>query len=341
MMKRIFTVVRRHYNVLVTRPIPDAGPNLIRDAGHTVRVIDGLKFTENELIDHIHGKGGFPRADALVSLLSDPLSPRVLEQCTHLKIIAQYAVGLDNIHLPTAKKLGIPVSHTPGVLTDATADQAFALLLAASRFIVPGDQYVRAKQWKRFECMLMLGADLSDQTIGIIGMGRIGQAMARRALGFGMKILYHNTHRVDEKIEKQLNAKYASLDELLKTSDFVSLHCPLTAASRHLISAQQLAMMKPSAILVNTARGPVVNEADLAAALKKGLNGEKGGICAAGLDVFEKEPLVHSDLLTLSNVVLAPHLGSATIRTRSKMSEMCGQAVVAALSNSSIPYRAV
>lgn len=273
-------------------------------------------------------------ADVLVSVLADPLTERVFAACPHLQMVAQYAVGVDNIDLDAAQEHGVVVSHTPGVLTDATADQAWALLLAVARHLRAADQYVRDGKFERWETTLLLGMELADKTLGIIGLGRIGQAVARRALGFGMDVLYHNRRRANPTVERQTGARYVSLDELLATSDVVSLHCPHNEDSHHLIDATALTRMKDTALLVNTARGAVVDEAALVDAL------DEGEIAGAGLDVFEDEPEVHPGLLEQERVVVAPHLGSATTRARRRMVEMVVDSIRAVLNEEeTIPHR--
>lgn len=314
--------------ILVTRPIPESGLESL--AGHVVEVRDfGSEGpTESELIDAARD------ADALLTLLSDPVTERVLEACSNLKIVAQYAVGYDNIDVEAAGKKGIAVTHTPDVLTDATADFAFALLLAAARHVPRADQYVRDGRFTRWETDLLLGMDLRGKKIGIIGMGRIGAGVARRALGFGMRVIYHNRAPVNPTTEKLLCARYVPFDHLLKESDVLSLHCSLNPRSRHLIDAAAFEKMKSTAILINTARGAVVDEDALVTALRS------GAIAAAGLDVFENEPSVHPGLINLDNAVLAPHLGSATVEARTKMARMCSESILAALDGADkIPYR--
>ena len=314
--------------IVVTRPIPERGLVLLE--GHDLQVFDfgAEPATEERLIEI--GRD----ADALLTLLSDPITRRVLAGCPNLKIVAQYAVGYDNIDLAAAKELGIVVTNTPGVLTDATADFTFALLLAAARKITVADRLVREGGFKRWETDMLLGMDLRGKTLGIVGFGRIGAAVARRALGFGMKVTYYNRSRANPTIERLNGATYVELEELLEESDVVSLHCSLNEQSHHLIDAAALVRMKPSAILINTSRGPVVDEAALVEALRDGT------IAAAGLDVFEREPRVTSGLLMLENVVLAPHLASATVEARTRMAEMCSEAILAvARGSAEVPYR--
>ncbi len=275
-------------------------------------------------------------ADALVTTVGDPVTARVIMACPQLQVIAQYAVGLDNVDLEAAREANVVVTHTPGVLTDATADQAMALLLAVARRTVEADAFVRAGRFRRWETTELLGTDLRGKTLGVVGMGRIGAAVARRALGFGMQVTYHNRRRANPTVGRELSARYVVLGELLETGDVISLHCPLNEESRHLIDAGALRRMKPSALLVNTARGAVVDEAALAEALAD------GQIAGVGLDVFEHEPAVHPGLLDHPRVVLAPHLGSATVETRTEMGCMCSASVQAVLNGAeTIPYRVV
>lgn len=254
--------------------------------------------------------------------MSDRVDDELLRAAgPQLLVVANYAVGYDNIDLDACHRHGVIATNTPGVLTDATADMAFALLLAVARRLREGDEMVRSGRWSGWQPLQLLGAQVAGATLGIVGLGRIGRAVARRARGFGMDVLYHN-RRADPAAEGELGARYASLVELLERSDFVSLHAPLTPETRHMIGAEELRRMKPSAVLVNTARGAVVDEAALVQALRDGT------IAGAGLDVYEEEPVVHPGLAPLHNVLLAPHLGSATLETRTAMALMCSRAVV-------------
>lgn len=314
--------------IVITRALPGAALDDL--SGHSVDVLDlgSRPVSESDLIDAARD------ADALITLLSDPVSRGVIEACTRLKVIAQYAVGYDNIDLDAARDHDVIVTHTPGVLTDATADMAMALLLAAARQIVPADRAVREGRFTRWETDQFLGTDLSAKTLGIVGLGRIGAAMARRAIGFGMKIIYYNRSRANPTVERLLSAKRVELDTLLRESDVISLHLSLNSESHHLIDAEAIEQMKSSAILINTARGAVIDEEALVGALRR------RRIAAAGLDVFEDEPAVHAGLIDLENVVLAPHLGSATNETRARMTEMCVEAVRAVLEgHEKVPYR--
>ncbi len=306
--------------VFVTARIPDEGLELLqKDCDVTVNEKDGT-LTKQELI------GGIGCGDAVLSMLSDAITEDVLNACTNLRVIANYAVGYNNIDIKAATKRGIIVTNTPGVLTEATADLAWALLMDVARRVTEGDRMTRAGKFTGWAPKLLLGYDVYGATLGIIGFGRIGKAMARRAKGFNMRVLYHQRNRSSQEIEKQCNANYATLEELLKTSDFISLHCPLTPETKYLIGEKQLAMMKPSAVLINTARGPVVNESALVRALK-----EKR-IFGAAFDVYENEPKLSEGLTELENVVLAPHIGSASLATRAKMSLMAAQSILDVLS---------
>ena len=319
-------------NVVATRPLIDNGLSELRDE-HSVTISDPPEeetWSEEELIDVVGG------ADVLLSVLADPVTERVLDAAPNLEMVSQYAVGIDNIDLAAAEQNDVVVTHTPGVLTDATADQTWALLLAVARHVKAADRYVRDGEFDRWETTLLLGTELADKTMGIVGLGRIGAAVARRALGFGMDVVYHNRERANPTVERQTSARYVELDELLATSDVVSLHCPLNDDSHHLIDADALARMKDSALLVNTARGAVVDEDALVEALAT------DEIAGAGLDVFEDEPDVHPGLLDRDRVVLAPHLGSATTETRREMAHMCVDAIQAFTNGADdIPHRVV
>jgi lactate dehydrogenase-like 2-hydroxyacid dehydrogenase len=272
-------------------------------------------------------------ARALMPLLTDRVDAALMDAAPGLKIIANVAVGYDNVDVAAATARGILVSNTPGVLTEATADLTMALLLAAARRLTEADAYTRAGQFDGWELFQPhLGLDVSGQTLGIAGMGRIGSAVARRAaLGFNMPILY-TSRGAAPGVEADLSARRVDLETLLRESDFVSLHLPLSAETRHLIAAPQLALMKPTAILINTARGPIVNEADLVAALQAGV------ISGAALDVYEAEPALHPGLLALhEHVILVPHIGSATTRTRERMSLTAANNIVAVLGGEPAP----
>ncbi len=261
--------------------------------------------------------------DALISMLSNPVTDAVLSRGSKLKLVANYAVGVNNINLEAAKKYGIRVTNTPGVLTEATADIVWALILATVRRIPESELYLRADKFKGWEPLGFLGFDLPGKTLGIIGMGRIGQAVARRAMGFGLSVLYTNRKPVDSEIEKTLKAQYVpDYRALIKQSDILSLNCPLTPENTHMIDAEMLQQMKPHSVIINAGRGPLIDEAALAQAL------QKGWIGGAGLDVFEREPIIHPDLLKAPNAVLIPHIGSATKEARFQMGQLAAQSVL-------------
>jgi lactate dehydrogenase-like 2-hydroxyacid dehydrogenase len=278
---------------------------------------DGLSAAE--LATRIADKQG------VVSQLTDKFTPEVLAKLNGIRVISNVAVGFDNIDVPAATRAGIPVTNTPDVLTDTTADLAWALILAAARRIVEGQKFLESGLWTKWRIDLLVGQDIHHRTLGIFGMGRIGQAVAKRAIGFSMRVLYHDTRRAPAEVERDLGAEFVTAEQLLQESDFVSLHVPLMPETRHLIGAAQLRMMKKTAVLVNSSRGPVVDEAALADALAQKV------IAAAGLDVFEQEPKVHPRLLGLENAVLVPHIGSATVETRRKMCMMAVENAAAAL----------
>ncbi|MEX0728999.1 MAG: D-glycerate dehydrogenase [Planctomycetaceae bacterium] len=257
----------------------------------------------------------------------------LLDRFPNLKVVSNHGVGVDHIDVPAAELRGVPVGNTPGCLDQTTADMTMALLLAVARNIAVGDRYARSPEFTHYDPAILIGKEVSGSTLGIVGLGRIGKQVAKRALSFDMTILYHNRNR-DQAAEKSLGVRYASFEELLKTSDFVSLNCPLTAATTGMISTDELALMKPDAMLINMARGPVVDTA----ALYEALANQR--IAGAGLDVTDPEPLPRDHpLLKLSNVVIAPHLGSATDRTRRRMMEMTIENLRAGLSGADLPYR--
>ena len=292
--------------VFVTREIPEPGLKILNEK-HKIEVNPHDRvLTKKEIIKGLKGK------DGLLCLLTDEIDEEVIRSEPGLKMIASYAVGYDNIDVKTATELGIPVSNTPGVLTDTTAEMAWAQLFSVSRRIVEGDKYTRAGKFKGWGPMLMLGQDICYKTLGVIGAGRIGTAFALKSRGFDMNVLYVDD-RINKTLESKLKAKKVELVELLKKSDFISIHVPLTEDTFHLISKGELKIMKKNAILINTSRGPVVDEKALVKALK-----EKW-IFGAGLDVYEHEPELSNELKKLDNVVLQPHSASATFETRSKM----------------------
>jgi glyoxylate reductase len=306
-------------NVYVTRRIPEAGLDLLRQACERVDVNpEDRVLSRPELLAAVRGR------DGVLCLLTDTIDAEVLEAARGARVFANCAVGYDNIDVAAATQGGIAVTNTPGVLTDATSDLAWALLFAAARRIAEADRFTRAGRFVGWAPMLLLGGDITGRTLGRVGAGRIGAAVARKSAGFRMRVLYADPN-VNEALEREVGARRVPLDHLLAESDFVSLHVPLTPETQHLIGADQLRRMKPTAVLINTSRGPVVDEAALVEALRAGT------IAAAGLDVFEKEPALTPGLTEAPNVVLLPHIGSATVGTRTKMATMAATNLVAVL----------
>jgi len=305
--------------IYVTRTLPQAGLDLLASEYDVEVNPHDRVATREELLAGIKGK------DALLSLLTETIDAEVMDTEPRLKVIANYAVGFNNIDVAAATERGILVTNTPGVLTETTADLAFALLMACARRVVEADGFMRAGKYEGWAPMLFLGRDVHGKTLGLVGFGRIGQAMAQRGLGFNMKILYNDAIRAPEELEKAYNAEYRELPDLLRESDFVSLHVPLMESTHHLISDAQLELMKNAAILINTSRGPVVDEKALIRAL------EKGVISGAGLDVFEREPEFEPGLERLANVVMVPHIASASVETRTKMATMAAENACAAI----------
>ena len=308
-------------HVLVTKRIFPEAIEFLRQHADVDYADSDDGMSAEELARRIKGK------QAVVSQLTDKFTPEVLREVVQegVKVIANVAVGYDNIDIPEATRLGIPVTHTPDVLTDTTADMAWALLMAAARRVVEGYHYLQSGHWTKWRIDLLVGQDVHHRTIGIIGLGRIGRAVARRASGFSMRILYCDPRTPPEELTRELRLEKLGMEQLLRESDFVTLHVPLQADTRHLIGAEQLRLMKPTAILVNTSRGPVVDEAALADAL------EHGVIAGAGIDVYEREPNVHPGLLKAHNAVLTPHIASASVDTRRKMCMLAAENAVAAL----------
>jgi glyoxylate reductase len=319
--------------VFVTRRIRDAGLQMLEEAGAEVEVWPGPEDEGPSRREVIEGAKG---ADVLLALLTEPIDGEVLAANPRLRGVANMAVGYDNIDVEAATAAGVPVSNTPGVLTDTTADLTWALLLAAARNVVPGDRYMRAGRYRLWGPNLLLGEDVSPggdertKVLGIVGFGRIGQAVARRAAGFEMRVLAHDPYARGE-IERHELAEWAELDALLAESDFVTIHTLLSDGTRHLIGEEELGLMKPSAYLVNAARGPIVDEQALVRALREGT------IAGAGLDVYEREPEMAAGLAELDNVVLLPHLGSSTRGTRDRMATMAATNAVAMLEGAPAP----
>ncbi|MCD6082784.1 D-glycerate dehydrogenase [Candidatus Aerophobetes bacterium] len=305
--------------VFVTRRIPQVGLDLLQKECEVKVNPHERVLTRQELMD------GVKEADGLLCLLTDTIDKEVMDANPKLKIISNYAVGYNNIDVEEATRRGIMVTNTPGVLTDTTADLTWAILMCVARRIVEADRFTRQGKFKQWSPMLFLGSDVHHSTLGIVGFGRIGRAVARRARGFEMKVLYTDVRRAPEKVEEELEAKFVFLDELLSSSDFVSLHAPLLPTTYHLIGEKELRRMKKTAFLINAARGPLVDEKALVRALKE------GWIAGAALDVYENEPELTPGLAELGNVVLVPHIGSASTATREKMATMAATNLLAGL----------
>ncbi len=311
--------MKKSFRIYVTRKIPDAGLELLKERGYSLIVHDReTPPTKEELARELKD------CDGLICLLSDSIDRELIESARRLKVIANYAVGFNNIDVDFATKRKIFVTNTPDILTPATADLTWALILAVSKRIVEADDFVRSGRFKGWQPELFLGHDVTGKTLGIVGAGRIGQAVARRAKGFEMNILYVS-NSPKEQFEAETGAKRVELEELLKTSDFVSIHCPLTQKTFHLLNETRLRLMKHGAILINTSRGPVVDETALVDVLKS------GHLAGAGLDVYENEPQIHPELQTMKNVVLLPHIGSATTETRNEMARMAAKNIISIL----------
>jgi len=306
--------------IVVTRAIPEPALDELRAAGDTWVSPHDRALAAAELHAAIRG------ADAVVTLLHDRVDDAFLDAAGDaLRVVANVAVGYDNVDVPACARRGVVVTNTPGVLTEATADIALALILMATRRLGEAERLIRTGEPWAWSMTFLLGTGLRGKTLGIVGLGQIGRATALRARALGLEIAYTGPRRAGESVEAELEARYLPLGELLETADVVSLHCPLNDETRHLIDAAALAHMNPTAFLVNTTRGPVVDEGALVDALRA------GAIAGAGLDVYEREPVVHPGLLELENVVLLPHLGSATVETRTEMALLAARNVVAVL----------
>ena len=308
--------------ILVTQKVPDpAYPPLEAIGDVEANMEEGVIWPYEELL-----RRG-PAHDYIYSLLTDNIDARFLETCAasnpRLKMVANMAVGYNNIDVEAATRLGIAVSNTPGVLSDTTADLAFALLMATARRIPEAERFLRAGKYTGWGPLLFCGAEVHHSTLGLIGAGRIGKIIAKRASGFEMKVIYYDVYRMSPEDEAAYHLTYMPIDEVLQEADFVSVHTPYMPSTHHLISERELHLMKPTAILINTARGPIVNEKALANAL------QSGTIAGAGLDVFENEPAVEPTLLTMENVVLLPHIASASLKTRTLMATMASENIVA------------
>jgi glyoxylate reductase len=312
--------------IVVTRRIPEPAVELLREAGDVWVSPDDRPLETQELHDAVSG------ADIAVTLLHDKVDDAFLDAAgEQLRAVCNVAVGFDNIDVPAATKRGVLITNTPGVLTEATADLAMTLILAATRRIGEGERLIRNREPWSWHMFMLLGMGLQDKTLGVVGMGQIGVALARRAKAFGMQIVYSDARPASDEVERELGARRVELDELLRSADVVSIHAPLMDSTRHLINAETLGLMKETAYLVNSARGPIVDEAALVDALKA------GQIAGAGLDVFENEPETHPGLIELDNVVLLPHLGSATIETRTAMGVLAAKNAVAVLNGEQPP----
>jgi glyoxylate reductase len=314
--------------VFVTRKLPESAEEFVTEHCEADLWQSDLPPSRTELLSHVRDVEG------ILSLLTDRIDSEVMDAAgANLKVISNCAVGVDNIDIPEATKRGIPIGNTPGILTETTADFAFALLMAAARRIVEADRYVRDGHWKTWGLTLLLGQDIHGGTLGIIGFGRIGQALARRASGFNMRILYYDPHAPRDQTFQGFEAQSVNLEILLQEADFISLHTPLTEETRGLIDASALRMMKSSAVLINTARGPVVDATALYEALT---NGE---IAYAALDVTDPEPISSdSPLLELENIILAPHIASASSTTRTRMAQMAAENLIAGLRGDPLPF---
>ena len=306
-------------NIFISSTLPREAVGLIPKDFKVDYNNSDAPLSKAELVSRLNGK------DGLICHIISTIDEEVLASAPTLKVVANVAVGYNNIDVAAARRRGVIVTNTPDVLTETTADFAWTLLMATARRVVEADHYARSGRWTAWKWDLLWGADVYGKTLGIVGFGRIGRAVARRALGFNMRVLYHDTVRVDAAVERELSATATDLETLLREADFVTLHTNLTPETRHLIGERTLRLMRKSAIVVNAARGPIVDEAVLAQALRE------GWIAGAGLDVFEEEPKIHPDLLPLQNVVLAPHIASASRDTRLAMATLAVRNCVAVL----------
>ncbi len=305
-----------NWKVLVSRIIPESGIESLKHAGFDVDV-----YTEDRPIPRKELIRKIPAYDALLAVLTEKVDRELLDVAGNLKIVANYAVGYNNIDVEACSQNHVAVTNTPGVLTESTADLTFTLILAVAKRIVEGDRLTRSGHFKGWSPLLLLGSDITGKTLGIIGAGRIGTAVAARAAGFDMPVLYHDTKN-NEILDTRYKARLVSMDELLSHSDFISIHVPLTGKTNHMISTEEFAKMKPQAYLINTARGPIVDENALVQALRN------KQIAGAALDVFENEPRLADGLAQFSNTVLVPHIGSATVETRTKMALMAAENII-------------
>ena len=311
--------------VLISRLLPEAAIDLARSRAEVDAYAVDAAMPRAELLARLRGRQG------LICVISEAIDQALLDACPDLRVVSNVAVGYNNVDVAACTRRGVVVTNTPDVLTDTTADFAWALLMATARRVVEADRYLREGRFQQWEYMVLLGGDVHGKTLGVVGFGRIGRAMARRAHGFGMRVLYQDAVAADAAAERELRATRTDLATLLRESDFVTLHTPLIRETRHLINAQSLRTMKKTAYLINAARGPVVDEAALVQALRE------GWIAGAGLDVFEEEPKVHPGLIGLPNVVLAPHIASASLETRLKMATLAVENCLAVLEGKTPP----
>ena len=308
------------FKVFITRKIPRAGIQILEEAGYDVET-----YSETKPLSKTMFLKKIANTDAIIAMLSEEINKEVLEHAPKLKVIANYAVGYNNIDVEYAHSKNILVTNTPDVLTEATADLTWALILGVTKRIAEADQFVRQGHFKGWHPMMMLGGDVAGKTLGIIGAGRIGQAVGSRARGFRMHVLYYSPTE-KKQFEHQIGVRRCEFDELLQTADILTLHCPLNEQTRHLINTENIYKIKKDAYIINTSRGPVIEESALAQAL------ESGHLGGAGLDVYEFEPEIHPKLYNLKNVILLPHVGSATKETRDAMARIAANNVKAVLS---------
>lgn len=311
--------------VLVTRMLPEAAAGILQQHCQLEVHSENIPLTKAQLMARLGDKEG------LVCQLTQVVDAEVLAAAPHLRVVANVAVGYDNIDVAAATRRRIAVTNTPGVLDETVADFTWALLLAVARRVVEADQFVRSGAWQGWDLHLLLGTDVHGKTLGIYGFGRVGRRVAQRARGFGMRTLYYDLVPAGTQLEQELKVQRVERETLLREADFISLHVPVTPQTRQCVGRREFELMKPTAILINIARGPIVDEAALVEAL------EQGKLAAAALDVFEDEPQVHPKLLAMKNVVLAPHLGSASVETRTRMAVMAAENAVAVLKGERAP----
>jgi glyoxylate reductase len=312
--------------VFVTLPLPSPGIDMLREH-FDVTVMEAEGMPAETLKRHVAQSDPV----GIVGMVNVPITEEIMASAPHLRVVANYAVGFNNVDVPAATRRGVLVTNTPGVLTEATADLAFTLLLSVARRVVEGDRFLREGKFKGWKADLLLGSDVYGQVLGIVGFGRIGQAVARRGLGFNMSILYSDARRANADVESQFRAQYVPLDELLRKADYVTIHADLNDQTRHLIGERELKLMGPEHYLINAARGPIVDEKALVRALKE------GWIKGAGIDVYEREPQTEPGLTDCWNAVLLPHLGSATVTARAAMAETAAKNLIAAVEGQTPP----